>query len=214
MARRETVLREVESELMGSGHYVVPFDLADSDSIPAMVLKVAETFSGLDSLVHAAGEHSLSPLRAVASADVRSIFEINVTTAFMLAKAFRHKMVRKESGSLVLLSSVAGVTGQPGVSAYSATKGAIASLTRALAIELVSEKVRVNCVTPGVVATSMTEKMHEQVGTEAWEKICQAHPLGLGEAIDVANAILYLVSPVSRWVTGTSLVVDGGYTAQ
>ncbi len=193
---------------------VVPFDLADVEGISAMMRQVAETFSGLDSLVHAAGEHTMVPLRAIALADVRSIFEANVVTAFMLAKAFRHKMVRKESASLVMLSSAAGVAGQPGISAYSATKGAIASLTRALAIELASENVRVNCVSPGVVATSMSEKIHEQVGTEAWEKICQAHPLGLGEAVDVANAILYLVSPASRWVTGTALVVDGGYTAQ
>jgi NAD(P)-dependent dehydrogenase (short-subunit alcohol dehydrogenase family) len=179
-----------------------------------MVRKVADGFGGLDGLVHSAGAHSTLPLRSIGSADVRELFDVNVTTAFMLAKGFRHKQVRNSESSIVFLSSAVGLVGQPGVSVYSATKGAIAALTRSLALELAREGIRVNCVCPGVVNTEMTDGLRERIGEQGFQKVADSHPLGLGEASDVSNAILYLLSRASRWVTGSSLCVDGGYTAQ
>jgi 3-oxoacyl-[acyl-carrier protein] reductase len=214
VARRANVLEDVAAELSGTGHSVVPFDLADTDEIPAMLRTVAANAGSLDGLVHAAGIHSTLPLRSIQSAHVQELFNVNVTTAFMLAKGFRHKQVRSPASSIVLLSSAVGLVGQPGVSIYSSTKGAIASLTKSLALELAREGIRVNCVCPGVVQTEMVDGLRARIGEEGFRNVADAHPLGLGAPADVANAVLFLLSSASRWVTGTSMVVDGGYTAQ
>jgi 3-oxoacyl-[acyl-carrier protein] reductase len=214
VARRASVLEDVAAELPGAGHSVVPFDLADTDGIPSMLRAVAENVGSLDGLVHAAGIHSTLPLRSIQSANVQELFNVNVTTAFMLAKGFRHKQVRSTESSVVLLSSAVGLVGQPGVSIYSSTKGAIASLTKSLALELAREGIRVNCVCPGVVQTEMVNGLRARIGEEGFRKVAHAHPLGLGDPADVANAVLFLLSSASRWVTGSSMVVDGGYTAQ
>ena len=114
----------------------------------------------------------------------------------------------------MFLSSAVGLVGQAGVSVYSATKGAVVTMTKSLALELAREGVRVNCVCPGVVQTEMTTGLRESIGADAFQRVTDAHPLGLGTSEDVANAIVFLLSDASRWITGTSLTVDGGYTAQ
>ena len=214
VGRREDALQETRSLLSGEGHVVAPFDLADLDGIPAFVGTVSAGLGGLDGIVHAAGRHDTAPVRTISASAVTALFDVNVTTAMMLAKGFRAKQVRREGASLVLLASAVGLVGQAGVSAYSASKGAIVTLTKSLALELARDDIRVNCVCPGIVETPMTEGIRSQVGVVAFERIAAAHPLGLGEPLDVANAVLYLLSGASRWVTGSALVVDGGYTAQ
>lgn len=214
VARRGDALEETLSLLEGDGHVVAPFDLDDLDGIPELVSGIADRLGGLDGIVHAAGRHDATPVRAITPAAVSGIFDANVTSAMMLAKALRSKRVRRETASLVLLSSAVGLVGQAGVATYSATKGAVVTLTKSLALELARDGIRVNCVCPGIVETPMTEGLRERVGSAGFEKIASAHPLGLGVPLDVANAILYLLSPASRWVTGSALVVDGGYTAQ
>ncbi len=214
VARREDALEETLALLEGDGHIVAPYDLDDLDGIPEFVTGIAGRLGGLDGIVHAAGRHDATPVRAMTAASMAELLDANVTTAMMLAKALRTKQVHRDTASLVLLSSAVGLVGQSGVSAYSATKGAIVTLAKSLALELARDGIRVNCVCPGIVETPMTEGIRERVGAAAFERIANAHPLGLGEPLDVANAILYLLSPVSRWVTGSALVVDGGYTAQ
>jgi len=103
--------------------------------------------------------------------------------------------------------------GEPALLGYCASKGAVESMVRAAAIELSREGIRVNCVAPGVVKTEMAETLKDLVGGESMEIIEQKHPLGFGSPADVAYAVNYLLSPAARWVTGTSLVVDGGYLA-
>jgi 3-oxoacyl-[acyl-carrier protein] reductase len=198
----------------GSGHVVLPTDLSELDDIGSAVREAARQLDGLDGLAHAAGAHATTPLRNVQPTQVRSLFDLNVGSAVMVAKAFRHKTVRRPGASLVLMSSAVGVVGQPGVSVYSATKGAIQSLTKSLALELARDQIRVNCVAPGVVRTPMTESIKTAIGEAGFDEVTKAHPLGLGEPDDVAAAVLFLLSSSSKWITGTSLAVDGGYTAQ
>lgn len=214
VARRKDALEDVTALLEGGGHLTVPYDLTDTEGIPALVRGIADQLGGLDGLVHAAGAHSTMPLRNVNTAAVRDLFALNVTTAFMLAKGLRQKQVRKISSSIVFLSSAVGLVGQPGVSVYSATKGAIVSMTKSLALELAREGIRVNAVCPGVVNTAMTRGLKDTIGQDSFQTVTDAHPLGIGEPADVANAILFLLSPASRWMTGSALTVDGGYTAQ
>lgn len=214
VARREDLLDEVVAELHGEGHVPVVFDVTDHALIPAMLRDAVERVGRLDGLFHAAGAHATTPLRTVSAQQIDDLFALNVTTALMLAKAFRHPSVRGADPSIVLMSSAVGLVGEAGVSAYAASKAAVASISRSLGLELAREGIRVNCVAAGVVATAMTDQMRARFGAAGWDAITAAHPLGIGTAEDVADAALYLLSPVSRWVTGTALVVDGGYTAR
>jgi NAD(P)-dependent dehydrogenase (short-subunit alcohol dehydrogenase family) len=140
--------------------------------------------------------------------------EINLTAAIMLAKGMRQKEVLASPGSLVLLSSVVGLVGSAGRSVYSSTKSALVGLTKSLALELARDGLRVNCVAPAFVSTPMFEEAKNRLGAEQVSAIEAAHPLGIGTARDVANSVAFLLADSGRWITGTTLVVDGGYTAQ
>ena len=214
VARRGAELNTVLESLKGPGHLVAPYDLLDFEGLPAFLDSVVSQVGPIDCVVHAAGVHATMPLKSTTAARVSEMLEMNITTAVMLAKAFRHKQVRGKSPSLVLLSSAVGIVGQPAVSVYSATKGAISALVRSLALELAREGIRVNCIAPGVVETPLTDALHASIGDAAFDEVVAAHPLGIGSADDVANAALYLASSASGWVTGSTLVVDGGYTAR
>ena len=214
VARDASALDETLQQMEGEDHLVVPCDLSDLDRIGDMVRQVADAFGGIDGVAHAAGIHATAPLRVIKSEQVRSMFDLNVGSAVMIAQAFRHKTVRRPRASLVLMSSAVGVVGQPGVSIYSATKGAIQTLTKSLALELARDQIRVNCVAPGIVTTPMTDSIKTAIGEASFDDVVKAHPLGLGAPEDVAAAILFLLSGASQWITGTSLAVDGGYTAQ
>ena len=138
---------------------------------------------------------------------------VNVGAAISLAKGFCQSGVCAPGGNIVFLSSSAGLTGQAGVAAYAASKGAIISLTRALAVELAGQHIRVNCVAPGVVATEMGQGLMGMLTPEQRATLEATHLLGLGSARDVSYAIAFLLAGTARWITGTVLVVDGGYTA-
>ncbi|BDC52869.1 hypothetical protein F183_A51840 [Bryobacterales bacterium F-183] len=112
------------------------------------------------------------------------------------------------------MSSVAGLVGQASIAAYGASKAALIGLCKCLAIELAAEGIRANVVAAAMVRTELAERMFATLGQEQTEAIRASHPLGFGEPEDVANAIAFLLSGASRWITGSVMTVDGGYTAQ
>ena len=211
--RNEERLAETLRLLDGGGHSAAPFDLSSTDEIPRWLKSISASSGPLHGLVHSAGIHKLRPLRVLNAKAVEDIMRINVGAAIGLAKGFCQKGVCAPGGSIVFLSSSAGLTGQAGVSAYAASKGGIVALTRALAVELAGEHIRVNCVAPGVVATEMGRSLLGMLTPEQRAALEAAHLLGLGSARDVAHAIAFLLASTARWITGTVLVVDGGYTA-
>jgi NAD(P)-dependent dehydrogenase (short-subunit alcohol dehydrogenase family) len=206
-------LSRLLDELPGKGHGIVVADLT-ADGLDSVVKSAVAQVGPLSGLVHAAGVHSAKPLRALRAVDIESTMQVNVTAAALLLKSLRMPAHRAESVSVVLVSSVAGVVGQAGVAAYAACKGAVLSLSRSLAIELASERIRVNCVVPGMVPTPMSEGLMGKLTEEQRAAVVAEHPLGLGSVADVAVPIVFLLSEGSRWMTGSAMHVDGGFTAR
>ena len=213
VARNQEKLLETASLLEGTGHQVEAFDLSQVEETPAWLENLAKTAGPLDGLVHCAGVTLTQPIRAWTLKETESLMRINVYAGLALAKAFRQRTVHKPGASLVFMSSVAALKGQPGLVAYAASKGAIIGLTKSLALELVRDGVRVNCIAAGMVETEMLEFMKVRLTSDQIQAIADKHPLGFGRPRDVANAIAFLVSEASRWITGSTLVVDGGCTA-
>lgn len=212
--RNQDRIASAISDLDGTGHHGVAFDLTAADEIGPWMIDLAKTYGKLDGLVHMAGIHGAKPLKVSDGTFVDQLLQVNVGSTIALARGFRHKKVRAHKSSLIFAASVAALVGEAGISAYSATKGAIVSLTRALAIELSRENIRVNCVSPSIVKTEMTDKFHESFTPEQIEEIEAKHPLGLGDPIDVASLVVFLLSDSARWITGSNMVIDGGYSAQ
>lgn len=212
-ARDAGRLTAARTALTGEGHVIETFDLDNVEGIPAWMKQLAERDGPFHGAVHSAGVLTTKPLKLLNSADWEKALRVNVIAASAVAKGLRQRGVCVEGASLVLLSSVMGLTGQPGQSLYSATKGALISMTRSLALELAREKIRINCVAPAVVMAGMSEQLQQNVSPEQFAQITAMHPLGLGRGEDVAHAVAFLLADTARWITGTTLVVDGGYTA-
>ncbi|MFK3796055.1 SDR family NAD(P)-dependent oxidoreductase [Pseudomonas sp. NPDC088444] len=207
-------LEETLSQLQGEEHTCHAFDFLGGDDVSAWMKALVKASTPLDGLVHAAGVQLPLPIRAMGLDHWEKIFATNVTSGFSLIKAFRQKGVCRTPSSIVMLSSVMAQVAQPALVGYCASKGAVESMVRAAALELAREGIRVNAVAPGVVRTEMAEKLEGLVGEDSMAAIERKHPLGLGDPRDVAYAVNYLLSPAARWVTGTSMAVDGGYLAE
>ncbi len=212
-ARDSSRLALTLAMMEGRDHRVEVIDFLDGTDCSQWLKTVAKETSPFDGLVHAAGVQMPMPIRATSVDHWEKIMTTNVTSGFSLIKAFRQKGVCKADSSIVLISSVMAHAGEPALLGYCASKGAVESMVRAAAVELAREGIRVNAIAPGVVQTELVDTLGSLVGEESMKAIEQRHPLGFGRAEDVAYAANYLLSPASRWVTGTALVVDGGYLA-
>jgi NAD(P)-dependent dehydrogenase (short-subunit alcohol dehydrogenase family) len=200
--------------LSGEGHDQCRFDLADVDGIPALMTKIAKAGGPLFGVVHAAGVPCVQPIRLLTPAVYRKVLLVNTEAALALSRGFQQKTVcGAGGGSIVFISSVMALAGEPGAAAYSLSKAALHGLARSLAIELAPRRIRVNCVAPGFVKTPMFEQISRPWDAAQRAGVEASHPLGLGTAADVANSVAFLLAETGRWITGSVLIVDGGYTA-
>lgn len=214
VARNQERLEETSSMLDGGGHEIEVFDLIKCDQIADWMKMLAVRNRPFDGVVHSAGVQLTMPIRAWSMKDCDRLMSVNLHACFGLAKGFRQKTVHNKGGSIVFISSTAGLVGLAGLSIYSAGKAAIIGLTRTLALELVRDGIRVNAVAPGLVHTEMIGDLIDAMPPEYMDKMETKHPLGLGKPRDVAHAVAFLLADTGRWVTGATLVIDGGYTAQ
>lgn len=210
----ESELKETIQKCSCNVHYIIA-DLVETEKLKDKIeAKIAE-LGPLDALVHVAGIPCISPLKTLKTETAKKVFKINTLSALELSKIFtKNKNFKGENPSIVFISSVYGLVGSSANVAYAMSKTALHGITKSLAIELAAKKVRVNCVAPGFIKTEMLNEVSNSFDLEYNERLDKLHPLGLGTPNDVANAILFLVSDMSKWITGTILSVDGGFTAQ
>jgi NAD(P)-dependent dehydrogenase (short-subunit alcohol dehydrogenase family) len=202
----------------GGDHVALECDVSDPAAISRAFSLIDVDFGPVDVLVNNAGinppvETSLD----VDEAYFDRVMDVNSKGIFFCAQAAMRSMVPRRSGVIVNLGSVSGMIGWGGSAVYSASKGAVLALTKALAIELAPYSVRVNAVAPGSVRTPMVQNNIDRAEDpdHAWERIAKIHPLGRpGEPQDIADAIMFLASSRSSFVTGSILTIDGGLTAQ
>ena len=207
-------LEKTKESLTGSEHYIYACDLKKHAELVDFMDSIFKRVGCIDALVHCAGSQITMPLKGLKEKHFDDLFTTNVKSSQFLAKEFRRKGRHNPNGSsIVFISSVAAFCGEPAISTYSASKSALLGLSKSLAIELSRQKIRVNCIAPGHVKTEMSEEFSKQLTNEQFLHISQKHPLGIGTARDIANSVLFLVSDLSSWVTGTTLHVDGGYSA-
>ncbi|HRJ61491.1 MAG TPA: SDR family oxidoreductase [Azospirillaceae bacterium] len=213
--RNEGRLAETLAALPGDGHGAAPFDLTDCDQIPGWIKVLATDGGPLAGVAHCAGTQSSKPVRSVDTAYFDQVMRANLLSALALARGLRQKgCCAASGGAMVLVSSVAAFIGQPGNVVYSASKGALVSAARGLAMELLRDNIRVNCVAPAMVETEMMERFRQTTTAEQFARIREAHPMGFGKPEDVAAAVAFLLSDAARWINGVCLPVDGGYLAQ
>jgi NAD(P)-dependent dehydrogenase (short-subunit alcohol dehydrogenase family) len=215
VGRNRQGLDETAAQLHGAPHRVLELDLVQHDRIVPAIAQLRQDVGPLYGLCHAAGVVETRPLPANTVEIVRAQLDVNLLAGLELARAVcRRDVMTPDGGSLLFISSVYGRVGMAGQTGYCATKGAITAAVRALAIELARRKVRVNCISPGLVHTEMTRQSLGLLSPEHVQKLEAAHPLGTGQPEDVGRAAVFLLAPGTRWITGADLAVDGGFTAQ
>jgi NAD(P)-dependent dehydrogenase (short-subunit alcohol dehydrogenase family) len=216
VGRRKEKLAETIRMVESPGKLCYPLDITNYEEIEGMIDDAVGKTGPINGFIHSAGIELILPLSVTKPAHYQELFATNVIAGFEFARVLsKKKYAAPGGGSFVFISSVMGFLGEVAHSAYCSSKGAIIAGVKALALELAEKKIRVNCVSPAQIeGTEMTMKMRESLNDQNKKDIFSMHPLGYGNTDDVANGCIYLLSDASKWVTGTNLIIDGGYSAK
>lgn len=202
-------LKAVKSSL-GENCEIISFDLTHRAGIVVLIKKITKKYGSIDILVNNAGINMKKPFIEVSDADFDHIITTNVQSIFTISREVIKCMLPQKSGVIINISSMASQYGLPKVIAYTASKGAIEAMTRAMASELSGNGIRVNCIAPGFIATEMSAKALNN-DPERKNKVLNRTPMGfLGEPKDIGSAALFLASDAAKYITGVVLPVDGG----
>ncbi|WP_414623705.1 SDR family oxidoreductase [Calothrix sp. CCY 0018] len=203
------LIRETGAECL-----YVHSDASNEEDIKALVQKTVATYGQLDCAFNNAGvEGSFKPLHEQSIEDFDNLMAINVRGLFLCMKYEIQQMLSQRSGVIVNNSSTSGLVAFPGTSSYVASKHAVMGLTRAAALDYAKQGIRVNAVNPGVTATELLDRASRQLGITA-DDLDSLVPMGrLGQATEIAQAVVFLCSDAASYITGQPLVIDGGFTA-
>jgi len=187
----------------------IAIDVTRHDQVERLISWTLESFGKINALVNNAGAHEKAPFWEEPESLWERMYRINVLGTVLPSQAVVRHMKERDGGAIVNIASKAGVVGEPGHAAYSASKGAVIALTRAMAVELAPYRIRVNAICPGPVLTDM---LLDAVPTQASrDELASLAPLKrVGQPADIASAALYLASAESDWCTGQALSIDGG----
>lgn len=203
---RTAPLEALAGEL-GARAHVLPCDLSDGAAVDALVGRASEAMGGVAILVNNAGLTRDNLFMRMSQEEWDQVIAVNLTATFRLSRAALRGMMKARWGRIVNISSVVGVTGNPGQGNYAASKAGMIGMTKSLAAEVASRNVTANCIAPGFIRTAMTDALKD----EQKAKINAVIPAGrMGEAEEIAAAALYLASEEAAYVTGQTLHVNGG----
>lgn len=206
--RNEEKLKNTFCSLEGGGHSYIVADLADQDTF----LQIVEQLPLLDGVVHCAGLTKTVPIQFVNDSLLKEVMNVNFVAPTLLTSLLVKKKKLARESSIVFISSINGIyCSSVASSIYAASKGAIHGLVKGLALDLASKNIRVNTVNPGMVETEIFSD--NVISEEMLKKDQENYPLKrYGKPEEIAYAVIYLLSDAAKWVTGSSLLIDGGYT--
>lgn len=203
---RESALEELAAEL-GERTAIVPCNLSDAEAVEGLVPRVNEALGGMDILVNNAGLTRDGLAMRMKDADWQAVIDVNLTASFRLARAALRGMTRARFGRIISITSIVGVTGNPGQANYAASKAAMIGMSKSLAAEVATRGVTINCVAPGFIETAMTDALNDKQK----DAILPHIPAGyMGSPDDIAASVVYLASNEGRYMTGQTLHVNGG----
>jgi len=211
--RDATRLEQTLQALKGTGHLAETLTLDGGDHIVEFMQRISKE-QPLSGLFHAAGIELMRPIKLSKAQQFDAVFDSSVKTSLALGRAAALRGVMSDGAALLFMSSVAGQSGQSGMSVYSAAKAAVDGLVRSLAVELAPRSMRVNSIAAGAVETEMHARLARGLPSEAMQAYEQRHPLGFGTSTDIAQTAAFLLSPAGRWISGATWAVDGGYLAR
>jgi len=203
--RNEEKLAETYDRLEGSGHKMIVADLTVDEDRSALI----NILPDLDGVVYCAGIVGPTPAKFVRQDDIKKMMGINYKAPVLLSAAILKSKKLNAGASIVMMSSVVTESPYYGGALYAASKGAIEAYTKTLALELVDRKVRVNCISPGLVNTPLitdpAKESNVEIVDDSIQRYVTKYPMGIGEAEDVANTIIFLLADESRWISGTKI---------
>ena len=186
---------------------IMKFDISQTSEIEEFIEKASNELGGLDCLINNAGVTQDNLAIRMSIEEWKKVIDVNLTSTFLISKYAIKKMLKYKKGKIINISSVVGHTGNLGQANYTASKAGIIAMSKSLAIEYAKKNININCISPGFIKTSMTDKIDQKYKEQIISKI----PSGrLGEASDVANAVLFLASNQSDYINGETLHVNGG----
>ncbi|MBO1024394.1 3-oxoacyl-[acyl-carrier-protein] reductase [Ochrobactrum sp. SD129] len=203
---REEKLKELATEL-GDRTFIFPANLSDREAVKALGQKAEEEMGGIDILVNNAGITRDGLFVRMSDEDWDAVLNVNLTSVFNLTRELTHPMMRRRNGRIINITSIVGVTGNPGQANYCASKAGLIGFSKSLAQEIASRNVTVNCIAPGFIESAMTDKLNEKQK----EAIMGSIPMKrMGAGGDIAAAVVYLASDEAAYVTGQTLHINGG----
>jgi NAD(P)-dependent dehydrogenase (short-subunit alcohol dehydrogenase family) len=205
VGRNAERLAETFSKLNGNGHASFQADITDEK----VVKEGVASLGNIQGVVHAAGITSHMPAQLIGKKQLDEVFKINFEAPVLLTRFLLSQKKLVDGASLVFISTIATLHPYYGGGLYTSSKKALEGYCTTLALELASRKMRANCISPAMVQTPMLEKVSQTLSSETMEGMRAMHPLGFGTADDVANAILFLLSDASKWITGANILLGG-----